>query len=134
MEFPGGARDIVFDALRFDGDAVVGDISVDATLAFDPQAAGLLTSFDCFLTGTELQLLGVSLAHSLHLTHPQTESYKLVSAHGSVGGFGFANALRWSLTMVVPLPSRATTSRRPGRGATFDSALQRRLPPAGLKT
>ncbi len=96
MESPGDGREIVFDALRFEGDALVGDVSVDARLAFDPQG-GPLGWFDYFLTGVEAQLFGVSVNHALYLTTPQTESYQVLSLHGSVGGLDLANSLRLEL-------------------------------------
>ncbi len=97
LESPSGTPEVVFDALRFEGDFSLGDLAIDATLAFDPEAESVLTLFDYFTSNEQLRLFGLSLAHSLYLTYPQTGSYQVVAVGGTAGELGFADSLRLDL-------------------------------------
>lgn len=97
LESPAGTPEVVFDALRFEGDFSLGDLAVDATLAFDPEAESVPTLFDYFTSNEQLRLFGISLAHSLYLTYPQTGSYQVVAVSGAAGELGFADSVRFDL-------------------------------------
>ena len=98
LETQSGSKTFVFDVLRFRGDVDIWDINIDTTLEFDPDAAAAGGSlFDYWRTSTTFPLLGLHLGHTLYLTVPQTESYQLITAQGSVGSFGVGTTIRFDL-------------------------------------
>ncbi|MEW5825941.1 MAG: Ig-like domain-containing protein [Candidatus Bipolaricaulota bacterium] len=97
LESPGGVQTVVFDALRFDSDLRVGDLDARATLAFDPQGASAADLFDYLSTNLSAEFLGVSLAHSLFLTRPQTASYQTLTASAVLLGVSVSSTVRLAL-------------------------------------
>jgi len=88
----GGVDQIVFDALRFDGDVKLGTLSLSSTLAFDPDAPA--DPFDSWRTSVGFALQGVSFRHTFYLAADVTSSYQSLFAQGNVGGLSIANTLR----------------------------------------
>ncbi len=91
-ETVGGVDQIVFDALRFDGDVKLGTLSASSTLAFDPDAPA--DPFDFWRTTVGFALQGVSCRHTFYLAADVTSSYQSLFAKGNVGGVSFTNTLR----------------------------------------
>ncbi len=97
MESTGGPMAVQFDALRFESEAAVGVVRAKATLAFDPKESPASELFDYFLTNVSADLFGVSLAHTLFLTRPRTESYQMLTVGGAVGDVVLSNTARFDL-------------------------------------
>ncbi len=93
----GGVEEIVFDALRFDGDVKVGTLSLASTLSFDPDAPDPSELYDYWRATAGFALQGVSFRHTFYLDTEVTKSYQTLFAQASVGGLSFANTVRFDV-------------------------------------
>jgi len=93
----GGVKQIVFDALRFDGDLKIGTVSLASTLSFDPNAPSTAELFDSWRTTVGFAVQGVSFRHTFYLTRPVTSSYQTLYAQASAGGLSFTWTSRFDV-------------------------------------
>lgn len=96
MQTTAGAKDMVFDSLRFQVDYSISNIDHTSTLAFDPDAS-VADLFDHWRALTRFSLLGIDFAHTLYLLNTQTDSYQALSAQVSFGSVSVANTVRFDL-------------------------------------
>ncbi|MFC2106118.1 Ig-like domain-containing protein [Candidatus Bipolaricaulota bacterium] len=94
MASVGGVKKVVFDALRFNGDIKLGDLSLSSTLAFDPDAEAKADLFDYWRATAAFTLQGMNLRYSFYLTKPVTSSYQTLCAQATAGGLSLTNMLR----------------------------------------
>ncbi|MFC2108864.1 Ig-like domain-containing protein [Candidatus Bipolaricaulota bacterium] len=89
-----GAEKILLDALRFDGDVKLGDLSFSSTLALDPQAPSTAELFDYWRATVGFSLQGVNLRYTVYLATPVTASYQMLYAQASSGAMSFSSTIR----------------------------------------
>ena len=85
---------VVFDTLRFDGDAKLETLSGSSTLAFDPDAPSPADLFDYWRATVRFPLRGVNLRYTAYLATPVTSSYQMLYAQASSGDLNFSSTLR----------------------------------------
>jgi len=94
MDTIGGVKTTVFDSLRLQGSYSFGEVFVDSTINFEPEAGTTAELFDYWLLSTHFPLLDLSFAHTLYLSQTHSRSYQSLHVQGHVGPFGMSSQLR----------------------------------------
>lgn len=94
MDTIGGVKTTVFDSLRLQGSYSFGDVFMDSTINFEPEAATTAELFDYWLLTTRFPLLDLSVSHTLYLSQTHSRSYQSLHVQGSAGPFGMSSFLR----------------------------------------
>lgn len=95
MELDAGAKTMVFDTLRFEGDISLSGFDHHSALTFDPDVAS--GWFDSWAATTRFTLLGIGFTHALSLLDTQTDSYQALTASATFGTWSVSDTVRLDL-------------------------------------